>query len=135
MVLVAVLVVPRLLYPPVPASQLVGVAPDKRIELETNRLNLQNDARTGLLQGLGGAVLLFGAYTAWQQLKDARQQAEKTAAQAREQLDIAQRGQVTERFTHAIDQLGHTALDVRIGGIYALERIANDSPRRSGQHR
>src|SRR4051812_24926990 len=36
-------------------------------------------------------------------------------------------GQLTERFTRAIDQLGSTSLDVRLGGIYALERIARDS--------
>jgi len=35
---------------------------------------------------------------------------------------------LTERFTRAIDQLGHVQLDVRLGGIYALERIARDSP-------
>jgi hypothetical protein len=34
---------------------------------------------------------------------------------------------VTERFTRAIDQLGHESLDVRLGGIYALERITRDS--------
>ena len=37
-------------------------------------------------------------------------------------------GQITDRFTKAIEQLGHqTAIDVRLGGIYALERIARDS--------
>ena len=36
-------------------------------------------------------------------------------------------GQITERFTRAIDQLGSHELDVRLGGIYALERIARDS--------
>jgi hypothetical protein len=36
-------------------------------------------------------------------------------------------GQITERFTRAIDQLGSDKLDVRLGGIYALERIARDS--------
>jgi hypothetical protein len=36
---------------------------------------------------------------------------------------------VTDRYTKAIEQLGHEKLDVRIGGIYALERIARDSPR------
>jgi uncharacterized protein YjbI with pentapeptide repeats len=37
-------------------------------------------------------------------------------------------GQITDRFTRAIDQLGdRDALDVRLGGIYALERIARDS--------
>jgi hypothetical protein len=36
---------------------------------------------------------------------------------------------VTDRYTRAIEQLGSDKLDVRIGGIYALERIARDSPR------
>jgi hypothetical protein len=36
---------------------------------------------------------------------------------------------VTDRYTKAIEQLGSDKLDVRIGGIYALERIAHDSPR------
>ena len=36
-------------------------------------------------------------------------------------------GQITERFTRAIDQLGNPSLDIRLGGIYALERIARDS--------
>jgi hypothetical protein len=34
---------------------------------------------------------------------------------------------VTERYTKAIEQLGSDKLDVRIGGIYALERVARDS--------
>jgi hypothetical protein len=41
---------------------------------------------------------------------------------------LAEQGQITERFTRAIDQLGSDHLDVRLGGIYALERIARDSP-------
>jgi uncharacterized protein YjbI with pentapeptide repeats len=76
-----------------------------------------NDVRATLLQGVGGVVILLGAYFTYRQLQTGR-----------EQLQIAQQGQVTERFTRAIDQLGHAELDVRLGGIYALERIANDSP-------
>ncbi|MEP0873183.1 pentapeptide repeat-containing protein [Trichocoleus desertorum AS-A10] len=34
---------------------------------------------------------------------------------------------VTERFTKAIEQLGNDNLEIRLGGIYALERIAKDS--------
>lgn len=45
-----------------------------------------------------------------------------------EQLRLAERGQTTERYSRAVEQLGHTALDVRVGGIYALERIMRDSP-------
>jgi uncharacterized protein YjbI with pentapeptide repeats len=73
------------------------------------RLKLQNDVRTTLLQGLGGLAVLVGAFFTYRQLHTARE------------------GQVTERFTRAIDQLGHEKQDVRLGGIYALERIANDS--------
>jgi hypothetical protein len=36
-------------------------------------------------------------------------------------------GQITERFTRAIDQLGSDKVEIRLGGIYALERIARDS--------
>jgi hypothetical protein len=37
---------------------------------------------------------------------------------------------VTDRYTKAVDQLGSDkGLDVRIGGIYALERVARDSAR------
>ena len=36
---------------------------------------------------------------------------------------------MTDRYTKAIEQLGSDKLDVRIGGIYALERVARDSAR------
>ena len=43
-------------------------------------------------------------------------------------FSLARQGQVTDRYTKAIEQLGpEKGLDVRIGGIYALERIARDS--------
>lgn len=41
---------------------------------------------------------------------------------------LNQRGQITERFTKAVDQLGNASPDIRQGGIYALERIASDAP-------
>jgi hypothetical protein len=34
---------------------------------------------------------------------------------------------VTDRYTKAIEQLGSEKLDIRLGGIYALERVARDS--------
>jgi hypothetical protein len=42
---------------------------------------------------------------------------------------LSREGQVTDRYTKAIEQLGAGQLDVRIGGIYALERVAGDSAR------
>src|SRR5215204_2392989 len=80
-------------------------------------LKAQNEVRTTLLQGLAGVVLALGAYFTYRQVM-----------LSRTQVQILQQGQITERFTRAIDQLGHAQLDVRLGGIYALERIVRDSP-------
>ncbi|WP_052725729.1 pentapeptide repeat-containing protein [Methanosarcina barkeri] len=46
---------------------------------------------------------------------------------AQKSLEVSQEGQITERFTRAVDQLGSEKLEIRLGGIYALERIANES--------
>ncbi|MEM9483142.1 MAG: pentapeptide repeat-containing protein [Cyanobacteria bacterium P01_F01_bin.116] len=48
---------------------------------------------------------------------------------SRRQLTASQEHNITERFSIAVEQLGHEQTAVRIGGIYALERIAQDSPR------
>jgi uncharacterized protein YjbI with pentapeptide repeats len=61
----------------------------------------------------------------------ARDQFAESQARSREQVELQRRGQVTERFSKAIEQLGQGGdgkLDVRTGGIYALEQIARDSP-------
>jgi Pentapeptide repeats (8 copies) len=42
---------------------------------------------------------------------------------------LSRDGQVTDRYAKAIGQLGSEKLDVRIGGICALERVARDSAR------
>ena len=49
---------------------------------------------------------------------------------ASDQMRIAERGQITDRFAKAVDQLGQSGpekLDVRLGAIYALERLMQDS--------
>jgi len=42
---------------------------------------------------------------------------------------LSREGQVTDRYSKAIEQLGSDSSDVRTGGIYALERLARDSAR------
>lgn len=42
---------------------------------------------------------------------------------------LNRRGQVTDRFIRAVEQLGNDAPDVQLGGIYALEQVALESPR------
>src|SRR5215813_3015146 len=79
---------------------------------------LRNNIRQTFVQVLGGAVLLLGLYFTAQTLRISQ-----------ETLRINQEGQITERFSKAIDHLGdQERLAVRLGGIYALERIARDSP-------
>ncbi len=68
--------------------------------------------RTTILQGLGGLALLGTLYF------------------SARTLQLNRRGQLTERFTKAVEQLGQLGpekLAVRLGGIYALEQIALDS--------
>ncbi len=45
------------------------------------------------------------------------------------QLQIAEQGQITDRYNAAITNLGSASVDVRLGGIYALQRIMQDSRR------
>ncbi len=129
-----VLLFPRWLYPPLSAAELnsaklVGM---QRIDAVTDRLELQNDARTTLLQGLGGAVLLLGADFTYRQLRISREQLLHTVEASRQQLRVTQEGQITERFTRAVDQLGSESLDVQLGGIYALQQIGGSSPEERG---
>ncbi|MFE7650497.1 pentapeptide repeat-containing protein [Streptomyces phaeoluteigriseus] len=49
--------------------------------------------------------------------------------QTSKELAISEQGQITNRFNAAINNLGSASLDVRLGGIYALERIMHDSAR------
>ena len=58
-----------------------------------------------------------------------RRNSEQTDRWQRQTHELTEQGQVTDRYTKAIEQLGSDKLDVRIGGIYALERIARDSAR------
>ena len=75
-------------------------------------LQAARDAARGRLLTFGAGLFALGAlvYTA-------------------RNFTLSREGQVTDRYTKAIEQLGSEELDVRIGGIYALERVARDSAR------
>jgi hypothetical protein len=87
-----------------------------------DRPALVNEYRRTWAQIIGCFGLLLGLYFTWRRIEISQQELEATRDQ-----------QVTERFTRAIDQLGETddksekKLEIRLGGIYALERIAVDS--------
>jgi uncharacterized protein YjbI with pentapeptide repeats len=100
---------------PAHGRALEGVAMADRLRLDHERMVLRNQVRTTLLQAFGGTFFLVTALLTWRQIQ------------------VNARGQVTERFTRAIEHLGTTdKLDVRLGGIYALEQIARDSSSEHG---
>src|SRR5271165_1834815 len=80
------------------------------------RFDRVNEARKTLATILGGAAFLVGGFFTLQHLRVAQQN-----------LEVSREGQITDRFSKAIEQLGSEKLQVRLGGIYALEGIANES--------
>lgn len=101
--------------PKLQATRSHGIGPDYRFDRE-------NEARKTLAQIIGGGLVFAGIYTSLQT------------------YDLQRQSQITDRFTKAIDQLGSVKastagqkpeinVEIRIGGVYALERIAYDSPR------
>jgi hypothetical protein len=72
--------------------------------------------RTAVLASLAGVLAAIGAFYT-----------HRTFELNRQGLELNRQGQITERFTRAVDQLGNPSLDVRLGGIYALERLARES--------
>jgi len=86
------------------------LAPRSAFATAAEAVAAQNDVRATLLQALGGAIVVIGALSGWRQVQ------------------LGREGLVTERFSRAIDQLGHDKREVRVGGIHALARIARTSP-------
>ena len=102
-------------------------------------------ARSSITQALGGLALIVTiAITAFQ-VNEARRSSDRAQESADKNFDLAQqsaarnfalaqRGQVSERFSRAVEQLG--AMDesdkpdpaVRTGALFALMRIGIDSP-------
>ncbi|MFG1983441.1 pentapeptide repeat-containing protein [Streptomyces albidoflavus] len=102
---------------------------------ETGRLDWARRVELGTV--VVAAVVAVGglwytnvqAQQANEQMRQANEQALKADAQAKADLSLATEGQVTERYTAAVENLGHDKVDVRLGGIYGLQRIMKDSPR------
>src|SRR5215207_3869121 len=86
---------------------------------------------TGLL------TFIVGSAVAWAVLKQVRvgtrnaeiatRQAEIARLHHEEQIKADLQRRITESFTKAVEQLGSDKLQVRLGGIYTLERISRES--------
>jgi Pentapeptide repeats (8 copies) len=126
-------VMPGRLAPPLRESDLAEL-PDAKARLEATdaRTRLHHDLRNGALQLLTVLAVLVGAGLGFQQLTEGRDQASQDRDQAIQDRQLTRQGQASERFTRAIDQLGSTRVETRIGGIYGLDQIAEQSPDSSG---
>jgi uncharacterized protein YjbI with pentapeptide repeats len=79
------------------------------VGLRKDQVVLQNKVYETLVQGLGGAFFFVTAYLTWRNIKATEEK------------------QITERFSQAVGFLGKPELEVRLGGIYALEILSRDS--------
>ena len=71
-----------------------------------------------------GATAAGAALLAWAALR----QAQTASERHQEQTNADRQRRITESFAKAVEQLGSDKLEVRLGGIYSLERIARESP-------
>ena len=80
-------------------------------------------ARLTVAAIIGGVGVLLGVYINWRRV-----------GALERQVTTLQLGQITERFTRSIEQLGSVRADneaapeIRAGGVRSLERIARESP-------
>jgi hypothetical protein len=84
-----------------------------------NRFDRENEARKTLAQIVGGIFVLAGLYSSIQTFRLQTQS-----------IDLQREGQITDRYIKAVQQLGTTDaqnLPVRVGAIFALERVARES--------
>lgn len=70
---------------------------------------------------IGGALaFVFALWRGWE--------AEHQSSAAQRQSETAQQSLLNERYQTGAEMLGHAALPVRLGGFYALRRLAEDYP-------
>jgi hypothetical protein len=73
---------------------------------------------------LGGLGALFLIYAAIRQARTATKQAQIAADRHAAQTNADLQRRTTETFSTAVEQLGSEKMEVRVGGIYTLERLA-----------
>jgi hypothetical protein len=99
------------------------------------RLGLETQIRDSWAKVLWAGLTLLGATLIWrylQQLAVVVENSSKTLAAAERTAFFAAQAGETERYARAMGLLGDEKIEVRLGGIYALERLARESARDHG---
>lgn len=107
--LFAVWKVPHLLTESIKTKS--GGADVSEFELEEKRLKLLDDSRKTVATVIGGLFVIIGAVFTFSN------------------YELSSEGQYTNRFSTAVVLLKDADVSVRLGGLYALERVAKDSPK------
>jgi hypothetical protein len=116
-----VVVRPRRLAPSLARSEVEHLSDFRRLEATDRRHTLRNELVITALQPVAVLAVLAGAFLAFQQLTEDRQQTLADRV-------LTRQGQAGERFTRAVDQLGNDRQDVQLGGMYGLGQIARQDP-------
>jgi hypothetical protein len=88
------------------------------------RADIEDNYRKTVGQALGGVAVLIGAFSAyWQFSQQQRSSQEQFSQQQRSSHDLLVSNQVSKGF----EQLGSKEAVIRVGGIYALEGVMNNS--------
>ncbi len=107
-------------------------------ELQTSplaRLTLETQIRDSWAKLLWAGVTLLGASFIWRYLQSLGQVVEnssQTLAAAERTAFFSAQAAETERYARAMALLGDDKIEVKLGGIYALERLARESERDHG---
>ena len=87
-----------------------------------------------LAQILGGATIIITLFSTWYSVRDGQRKAEEGRVIAENNLKIStdtlkenRYRQITDRYARAVEQLGNKDLRSRIGSLYALGQVGNDS--------
>ena len=116
---------------PLSRAEFATLQPVERAALHRAAQDSQRQFVTTLLQIPAAIAVLGGLLLTAQGLAQTAKSVEASREElliARKGLEVAQKGQVTDRFTKAVEQLGNASMDVRIGGAYALDNIGRDVP-------
>ncbi|MFX0577126.1 pentapeptide repeat-containing protein [Nocardia nepalensis] len=99
---------PGQLTSPLNADDLAAMHPDQRVAAQINYAAARNQVRTTLIGAIAGAAFLTTGFFAWRQIV------------------VSRLGQLTDRFTKSVENLGAAQSAVRLGGVYALEQLGED---------
>lgn len=84
-----------------------------------------NEYRKTIIQLIGGIVVIGTLYFTWRRIRAT----EKNIELGQRNIILTEKGQVSERFFNAVEQLEKEELSLRLSGIFSLKRIAQEYPK------